>query len=311
MERVELVGLGLATLDVLVRLREMPSWHGCSHFNDIRLDGGGCVGTAMVAAARLGASAGFVGTAGNDEFAERKLRSFVEDGVDLSRLLTLDAPEDQLVLCYVNEDTGEREFSVKAGFLKRTLAPGELDREYLTSARYLLLDGSHFDAALRAAQWMRDAGKSVVLDGSKADGPVSPAMRTLVEHTDVLICASGFAPGLTGVNDVVGSGRAVLDLGPGIVVQTDGEKGCDTITAEEAFHTPAFAVDVVDTTGAGDVFHGAYLVGLLRGWDLHATALFASAVAAIKCTRMGGRAGIPILDETTAFLRARGWDIPS
>ena len=93
------------------------------------------------------------------------------------------------------------------------------------------------------------------------------------------------------------------------MVQTVGIDGSYTVTADEQFHTPAFEVDVVDTTGAGDVFHGAYLAGLLRGWDLRRVAIFSSAVSAIKCTRLGGRAGIPRFDKVLAFLRERGIEI--
>jgi sugar/nucleoside kinase (ribokinase family) len=101
----------------------------------------------------------------------------------------------------------------------------------------------------------------------------------------------------------------MLDLGPRVYIETAGANGSYTITTEEQFHTPAFPVDVVDTTGAGDVFHGAYIAGWLRGWDLQQIAQFSSAVSAIKCTKLGGRAGIPTFDETMEFLHARGVDL--
>jgi len=95
-------------------------------------------------------------------------------------------------------------------------------------------------------------------------------------------------------------------MGPRIFVETVGEEGSYTVTADERFHTPAFQVDVVDTTGAGDVFHGAYIVGLLHGWNVRQVALFSTAVSAIKCTKLGGRAGIPGFEGTLAFLQERG-----
>jgi len=108
----------------------------------------------------------------------------------------------------------------------------------------------------------------------------------------------------------VRAGRAALALGPRIVVQTAGDEGSWTTTHDDEFATPCFAVDVVDTTGAGDVFHGAYIVGLLHGWDLRQTALFSAAVAALKCTRLGGRLGIPSMEQTLAFLHERDIDLP-
>ena len=182
----------------------------------------------------------------------------------------------------------------------------DLDREYITRAQYLHVDGKHHAAALQAAKWMHEAGKTVVMDGSKTDGPVSDRLGTLVEHVDVLITGTGFAKGLTGRADIWEAGRSILEMGPRIFVETVGEKGSYTVTQDEEFHTPAFQVDVVDTTGAGDVFHGAYIVGLLHGWSLRQIAQFSTAVSAIKCTQLGGRAGIPTYDGTLAFLKERG-----
>jgi sugar/nucleoside kinase (ribokinase family) len=127
-------------------------------------------------------------------------------------------------------------------------------------------------------------------------------MRELVRHTDVLICGSGFAQALAGVEDVCRAGKEILKLGPRTVVQTEGKEGSYTITPDECFHQPAFEVPVVDTTGAGDVFHGAYIVGIARGWDARATARFAAAVAALKCMHLGGRVGIPTYEQATEFL---------
>lgn len=309
MDGVKVVGLGLATLDVLMRLGEMPTWERGTPLSGFSLDGGGPVGTAMVAVSRLGVPAGYVGIAGTDKVGELKVGSLAENGVDVSRLVRRPGPEKQVVIVYVQEDTGERLFSFLRGFHDERLAIAELDREYITSADYLHLDGHNVEAALQAIQWMHAAGKTVVLDGSKTNRRVSGPMRRLVEHVDILICASGFGPGLTGLADVREVGKAILEMGPRIVVQTDGENGSFTTTRDDHFHTPAFPVDVVDTTGAGDVFHGAYIVGLLKGWDLRTTATFSSAVSALKCTKLGGRNGIPTFDEVLNFLRERGMDI--
>jgi len=88
-----------------------------------------------------------------------------------------------------------------------------------------------------------------------------------------------------------------------------GDRGSYTVTGDDRFHTPAFPVDAVDTTGAGDVFHGAYIVGLLHGWNPKQVALFSTAVSAIKCTQLGGQEGIPSFDATLEFLRDRGIEL--
>lgn len=310
MSNLQIVGLGLTTLDVLIRLDRLPTWERPTAVKSFAFDGGGMVGTAMVAAARLGTRVGYLGVRGNDSVADLKMLFLSADGVDGSRMITLDMPEPEVVFVYVDARTGERIFCGLETLRRDYYPPEALDREYLTAADYLLLDGFHYPAALQAAQWMRQAGKTVVMDGAKTNGKLPEHRAALVASVDILICGTGFVQGLTGHDNVRDACKATLNLGPRIVVQTLGEAGSYTVTREEQFHTPVFEVDVVDTTGAGDVFHGAYLVGLSKGWDLRRTALFSTAVSALKCTRLGGRAGIPTMDQVVTFLRERGipWD---
>ncbi len=301
-----IIGLGMACLDILIRLKDMPTWERGARLDAMAIEGGGPVATALVAAARLGVPTGFVGTYGSDRLGQIKLQTLLEHGLDVSHAIQRPGPDDQVVLVHVHAKTGERVFSGTHYEQRRPLTPDELDREYLTAADYLHLDGMHADAALVAARWMHEAGKTVMLDGSATRGPVSEKMRALVGAADILICGTGFGPALTGLSDLWDAGTAILEMGPRIVVQTEGKDGSYTVTRDERFHVPAFDVDVVDTTGAGDVFHGAYLVGLLHGWDLRTTTVFSTAVSALKCTQLSGRRGIPTYEETLAFLRQRG-----
>ncbi len=303
----KVVGIGLACLDVLIRLKEMPTWEGGGRISAFRFDGGGPVGTAMVAVQKLGVEAGYVGTAGTDRVADLKMEFLTEYGVDTSQVVQRDGPEGQVVVVYVDEETGERTFAGLRGLGAGLLTAEELDKEYVLSADYLHLDGFHHDAAIQAARWMRDAGKTVVYDGHKTDADsVSPQAAETLALVDVLICGEGFARALTGISDAYEAGEAILSMGPRIVVQTVGAEGSYTVSHGARFHTPAFAVDVVDTTGAGDVFHGAYIVGLIHGWGLEQVAQFATAVSALKCTGLGGRGPIPHFDLVMAFLAERG-----
>ena len=305
MSNPEVIGLGISNVDVVLRLEQMPTWEDPGRLSGFALANGGPAGTACAVAAMFGVRTGFIDTIGKDEMAMRKQRELEQVGVDLSHMVKRDGPEDHVVIVYVNEKTGERCFSSLRGFVSQPIRPEELDRDYLISAQYLHLDCNHVEAALRAARWMHEAGKKVVLDGSKTNRPIPEPRQELVAETDILICSSGFGTMLTGHKDLWKVGRSILDRGPGIVVQTEGEDGSYTVSADEEFHTPAFEVDVVDTTGAGDVFHGAYLVGLVQGWDPRRTATFASAVSAIQCTVLGNRNGIPSMEEVEAFLLER------
>ena len=312
---VQVVGLGMAALDILLRAHDMPTWEHGVRMQSVAIEGGGPVATAMVAVSRLGVPAGFVGTYGSDRLGAIKLQTLVENGLDVSRAIQRSGPEDQAVLVCVHAGSGERVFSGFERNRRQPLTVEELDREYITSAQWLHLDGHHPEAALQAARWMHEAGKQVMLDGSSTRGPVSDRMRALAKEADVLICGSGFGPALTGrpqdpsPANLWQVGEQIVQMGPRIVVQTEGAAGSYTVTREGRFHVPAFEIDVVDTTGAGDVFHGAFLVGLLQGWDLPAVARFSTAVSAIKCTQLSGRRGIPTFEQTMAFLCERGIDI--
>ena len=308
----QIVGLGLATLDVLIRLEEMPTWERPEQVEGFHFDGGGLAGTAMVAAARLGAQTGFIGTAGSDNLSELKLKSFVDCGVDLSRLVRHEGPESDVMLVYVHSETGERVFADVKGETHRPLCVEDLDRSYITSADYLHVDGLlDHQVTLRAVQWMKAAGKTVTMDGSQTDGPVSEEHRQLIPNVDVLIVGEGYGRGLTGLDDVWDAGAEALGMGPRVFIETRGRAGCFGVTQDDRFHIPAFSVNVVDTTGAGDVFHGAYIVGMIHGWEPRQCAQFSAAVSAIKCTQLGGRTGIPTFDQTMVFLHDRGIRLPT
>jgi sulfofructose kinase len=311
MADLDLVGLGLSTLDVLMRMGTLPAWDAPQRISDFGLDGGGPVGTACVAAARLGARVGYVGPVGNDLVGELKTRLLATYGVDLSHLVPLDEPDRQVVGVYVHAETGERMFSVVEGLFTTPLSVAALDRAYFQSARFLHLDGFYHECALQAAAWLHEVGGRVCLDCRRTDEASVPE-RTLelLRSVDVLVCGSGFCRALTGEADIWAAGPAARACGPAVVVETQGDRGSYTFSGDEAFHTPAYEVEVLDTTGAGDVFHGAYLVAQLHGWDLRLTAQFASAASALKCAKLGGRRGIPDFAETVAFLRERGVTLP-
>ncbi|HYL82408.1 MAG TPA: PfkB family carbohydrate kinase, partial [Candidatus Acidoferrum sp.] len=155
---------------------------------------------------------------------------------------------------------------------------------------------------LQAARWAREAGIPVSLDAEDS----TELREELFRFTDILIVSHPFSRELTGKTDLTDILRGLARLGPACVGVTLGDQGSALLHRQEIVEVPAFPVDVVDTTGAGDVFHGAFLYGLLQGWKAGDILLFANAVSALKCTRLGGRAGIPRPAEVRAFLDARG-----
>ena len=288
----DLIGLGLRCLDITIQVGSMPGRGQSGEALGIALQGGGPAGTAAVAAARLGARAGYAGTVGSDFLGELKYRTLSDYGVDLRGLVRRGAPEHQVALVFV-DGAGERSFMPARPLRENPLLVSELDRDYLTAAKILIVDGFHPEAALTAARWMRSASKKVLLDLQKPECAMPPEMSELVSLSNILISGEGGLQTVTGIGEPLEAGRKILSMGARLVVETWGERGSLTVTADEHFVTPAFPVRAVNTTGAGDVFHGAYAAALLEGRDLRETARFASAAAALTCTKMSGFDRIP------------------
>ncbi len=306
MKKLDIVGFGLSTLDVVMVMKDMPNWEYGGWVSEFVFQNGGMAATAVGAAARLGASAGFIGTIGNDEIADLKRKYLTNLGVDTSHMIVRQRPEGQVSFVYVHEGTGERVFAPNPRFIEHPPVTEEIDKDYLTSAEYLHMDALYLEPSIKAAEMMKAAGKQVAVDlGSSTGMEVVPEIQRLVKVTDILITGAGFSQALTKESDLKAAMKKTLAFGPRLVVETQGVKGAITVTKDDDFHTPAFPVTAVNTTNAGDVFHGAYYFGLLKGWDLKKTAVFASAASALLCTKLAGDR-VPTYDQVVAFLKERG-----
>ena len=306
MKKLDIVGFGLSTLDVVMVMKDMPNWEYGGWVSEFVFQNGGMAATAVGAAARLGAGAGFIGTIGNDEIADLKRKYLTNLGVDTSRMIKRERPEGQVSFVYVHEGTGERVFAPNPRFIEGPPVAQEIDKEYLTSAEYLHMDALYLEPSIAAAEAMKAAKKQVAVDlGTSTGMEVVPEVKRLVELTDILITGTGFSQALTKETDLVAAMRKTLSFGPRLVVETQGAKGCVTVSKDEEFETPSFPITPVNTTNAGDVFHGAYYFGLIKGWELKRCAVFASAAAALLCTKLSGDR-IPTYDQVVGFLKERG-----
>lgn len=298
----DVAGLGCACLDFLGIVPHLPDQDEQVWMSDSTQQGGGMVSTALVTLSRLGVSTAFVGKVGNDTAGRVVKEEFDLNGVDSACLIMEPGASTPVSMILVDESTGQR--TIMAGGSAVDLSPSEVPAEMVASARILHLDNTNRQAALAAARLARESGVPVVLDADTVSPPDN--LDELLRTTDFLIASRMFAEALTGLTDPAEAVKSLAGYGSSVAVVTLGEEGSYTLAGARTFHTPAFTVDVVDTTGAGDVFHGAFIFGLLREWSLEKTAEFASAVAGLSCTRLGGRAGIPNLDEAMSFLRDRG-----
>lgn len=299
----DVIGLGFATLDTIGLAPRMPGLDDHLLLEDLTQQGGGPVAQALVTLTRLGATAGFAGRVGDDEAGTRIRAGLAKEGVDVTHLQTAPGGRSHQSIILVDRDSGKRSICAFRGDAG-SVALDEPTLAYLCSGRYLHLDGHSPDMAAIAAREAVARGVRVCVDAGAGGNPEH--LLPLVRSAHIVIAAERFALNVSSGGTVAAAAADLLDMGPEIVVVTQGDAGSYTRTRDAAFTTPAFSVPVVDTTGAGDVFHGAYLYGLLQDWDLESIASFASATAALKCTQLGGRAGIPRLPVVQAFLEARG-----
>lgn len=295
----EIVGLGMVTIDVLARVPHLPGPDEVFEVPLVEVHGGGPVASAMAAAARLGTASVVVGSVGDDVWGDWIVAGLTDLGVDVSHLYRRAGEASPRSVILVEGGTGRRSIMYSTGTALR-LAVDEVPWDRLRGARALHLDGVHPEAALAAARAARAAGVTVSYDGGA--GPFWPGLDDLVPLVDVFIAAKDFATRYTGREDVADAGPALARWGARHVVITDGTRGAWSWVGGVARHQPAFAVDVVDTTGAGDAFHGGYLHAYLAGEDPDRCIRFASAVGALACTRLGGRAGLPDRADVETFL---------
>jgi sulfofructose kinase len=298
----DVVGLGAAVVDLLVLAPHFPERDAKLAVSEMSQQGGGLVGTALVAMARLGARARYVGRLGEDEHSEAILAGFVAEGIDTSAVVRVPGEQGRFSVVIVEEGTGLRTI-LHTGHARAAIDPESLDRATVLSARSLLIDSTDPPAAARCVEWMRAAGRPTLIDADQ----FSPEAHAVARCCDFVVASHRYAAAATGEADAAAAARALEGDVECVVVVTAGREGAFVAAGGERWHQPAFSVPVKDTTGAGDVFHGAFLFGVLQGWDLRRTVAFAAAAAALKCRSLGGRRGIASLPDTARFLVHHGY----
>lgn len=297
---MKVAGLGQCALDHLFIADVLPESDTKKELIKWTIEGGGPVATALVSLARLGATCSFFGITGDDEAGAKIRTSLVNEGVNIDGLIKRSDSDSQVAFILVEKDSGRRTIYWKRPSAE-PLKTAELPAGFLDNTDFLLIDGLMSEASLYAAEKASEKGIPIMLDA----GRVRKGMMDLAGICDYIVCSEEFAREYSEQSASFNPEKAILKMkvfGARTVTITMGEEGSITMFQEEVFNTPAFKVDVVDTTGAGDVFHGGYIYGLLQGWNIHGVVRFASAFAALKCRSLGGRAGIPSLDKVQAFI---------
>ena len=293
-------GIGQCSLDTIVPVGTFPTEDTKYEVSGWTVQGGGPVATAMVTLARLGVKTRFAGVVGDDEAGALIKKGLRMEGVGIKGVVTRKGKCSQLAFIVANTTKAKRTI-----FWQRPtgqpLRPSEVDTKSIErSSSFLLIDGLMERASIKAARAAKRAGVPVMLDA----GRMRDGTEELASLSDYIVASEEFAVEYGGSAD--GALKKLARLKPKAATITLGKRGSVTWTGAGTFSQRAFAVKAVDTTGAGDVFHGAYVFGLLRGWEIGEAIRFASAAAALKCTLPGGRAGIADLKTTLALMKRKG-----
>lgn len=273
-----------------------------------KVEGGGLTATALVAASRLGAQTVMLGRIGDDEIGDQIVQSLQVEGVDTSHIIRVTGAKSYFSIVHVDAETAER--TIYGRREENIDCPTELiPLDVISRADALVMDPHWIDGALVVARKARELGIPIVLDSDLKPQLIDQIVE-IVKMSDYPIISRNAAFRFAGTTDCSVAARKIHALGPKTVIITCGSDGTYFSDEHEDGFVPAFAVEAVDTTGAGDVFHGAFAFALTQKWSLKQAIVFASAVAAIKCTHIGGRSGIPTLEQTLQFLRERGIYLP-
>jgi len=293
----EVVGMGLNSVDFLSLVPEFPTLNSKMKILQFSKQGGGQVATAMVALSRWGVRTKYIGKVGGDELGQFSIHSIRQERVDVSSVTVEPDAPNQFSMIIVDGLSGER--TILWDRDERLMyREGELRKEEICSGTLLHLDGHDLRAALQCAKWAKEERIPTVVDLDR----IEPLTPELVRVIDFVITSSRFPALFTGIPD---REKALLELQkrtPGFLCATLGPEGAIALVDGRFLRVKGFQTKVVDTTGAGDVFHAGFIYGLLRNWEVVEILRFANAAAALKCRDLGGRKGIPLLEEAQKLM---------
>lgn len=298
----DVVGVGCHAVDLLCMMDRYPVEDEKIEVDSIEMQGGGNIATALVAVTRLGGKAAFQGVVGDDQYRDRIVSDLMKEGVDTG-CLKVKAGNNPLAFIIINKSSSTRTII----YTRKNVPyfyPEDIRTDIIRLGKVILIDFYYPEASLRASEIARGAGIPVVVDAERR----CELSCEIMNNATHIIASRGFAEWFTGYGAEVGPGDVLMKFydmvkSPFVCITlgSEGAIGYEGNTGK-IFHQKAFRVDVVDTTGAGDVFHGAFAFFLARGYSFREALRYSSACAAIKCRSVGGRRGIPSLDEVKSFV---------
>ena len=299
----DVAGFGLNSVDLVAVVAEYPVPGTKQRLQRFAKLPGGQIGTAMATCAKFGWRARYVGSFGDDDLGAVSRDSLTSQGIDITAARTVIGATNQFAVILVDARSGERTV-LWDRHPALNMEPADVPKDAVTSGRLLIVDCHQTPASTRAARYAREAGIPTIIDVEK----VRPGIADLLQTIDAIIAAEEFPSALTGHEDL---GRALevmaRDSGASVVCVTLGQAGSLAWCNGREIRTPPFQVDCVDSTGAGDVFRGAFAAGCLAMPDgnIEDVLRYANAAAALNCRALGSRGGLPTADEVEQLLFGR------
>ncbi|MEX2302015.1 MAG: PfkB family carbohydrate kinase [Bryobacterales bacterium] len=295
----DVVGVGLNATDTLLVVPHFPEYGGKAPFTREILSPGGQVASAIVTCQRLGLRTKYIGSVGDDERGRIQLASLRESGVNLDHVQTRENCGNQSAYIIIDQRTGERTvFWHREDCLR--IDPEQIAPEQITCAGLLHIDGHDTPAVAHAAKIAREAGIPVTVDVDT----IYHGFDKALPYVDYLIASTGFPVQWTNESDPFRALELIQkEYGMKVAAMTLGAYGALALCGGRFHYSPAFVVNCADTTGAGDVFHGAFCYALVREYPLPRILDFSNAMAAMNCKALGARGGIGTLEDAEALIR--------
>ena len=298
MPEFDVVGVGLNATDTLLLVPRFPAYAGKVPFLEEVVSAGGQVASAMVACARLGLRTKYIGAIGDDERGRIQLESLQGIGINLDHVQIRRNCPNQSAYIIIDRSTGERTVLWRRDDCLR-IDPQQMAPEQILCARLLHIDGHDTPAVAHAAAIARSHGIPVAVDVDT----IYHGFDCVLPNVDYLVASSEFPTAWTGEGDPFKALETLQgEYGMRVAAMTLGAHGALARTGGRFFYSPAFVVNCVDTTGAGDVFHGAFCYAVLQGMPMRDALEFSNAMAALNCTALGARCGIRGLKEIRALM---------
>lgn len=298
MSQFDIVGVGLNATDTLLIVPKFPAYAGKEPFTEEILSPGGQVASAMVACAKLGMRVKYIGTCGDDERGRIQMDSLSGTGINLDHVQVRKGCANQSAYIIIDHSTGERTVLWRRSDGLR-LDPSEITPDMITGSRMLHIDGHDTPAVAKAASIAHANGIPVTVDVDT----IYHGFDKVLPNVDYLVASSEFPVGWTNERDPFKALEMIQEeYGMRCAAMTLGAHGSLARIDGKFVYSPAFVVNCVDTTGAGDVFHGAFCYAVLQGMAMSDVLNFSNALAALNCTAIGARGGIKGVEEARALM---------